>query len=79
MKKFVIAVAMIAGLATPAFAAQCPTLLIKIDEALKVTTVDDATKTQVMELYTKGKTEHEAGNHDASVTDLNAALALLGM
>lgn len=79
MKKIVIALAMTVGLASPAFANQCPTLLIKIDEALKVTTVDEATKTQVMELYTKGKTEHEAGEHDASVTDLNAALKLLGM
>lgn len=79
MKKLVIALAMTVGLASPAFANQCPTLLIKIDEALKVTTVDEATKTQVMELYTKGKTEHEAGEHDASVTDLNAALKLLGM
>jgi hypothetical protein len=65
-------------LATPAFANQCPTLMNKIDDAMKTAQLDDATKTQVMELYNKGKAEHQAGDHAASEADLNAALKLLG-
>lgn len=79
MKKLFLAAALTLALATPAFANMCPSLMAKIDEAMKTATVDDATKTQILDLYNKGKTEHEAGNHDASVTDLNAALKLLGM
>ena len=79
MKRIVLAAALTLGLAGPAFANQCPTLMAKIDEAMKTATVDDATKAQIMDLYNKGKAEHEAGQHDASVSDLNAALKLLGM
>lgn len=79
MKKFLLAAAMTMALASPAFANQCPALMAKVDEALKAASVDQATKTKVTELYNKGKAEHEAGDHDASVADLNAALALLNM
>jgi hypothetical protein len=79
MKKIILAAALAAGLSTPAFAGQCPAIMAKIDEAMKTATVDDATKAKVTELYAKGKGEHEAGNHDASVATLNEALALLGM
>lgn len=79
MKKFVIAAALVAALVTPALANQCPKLMKKIDAAMATAQVDDATKTKVMALYEKGKTEHEAGDHAASEADLNAALKLLGM
>ena len=79
MKKYILAASMIIALASPAFASHCHSLMGKIDEAMKTTTVDDATKAQVKVLYDKGKTEHEAGDHDASVKDLDAALKLLGM
>lgn len=65
-------------LATPAFANQCPTLMNKIDEAMKTAQLDDAQKAQVMDLYNKGKAAHEAGDHATSEADLNAALKLLG-
>lgn len=65
-------------LATPALASQCPTLMNKIDEAMKTTQLDDAKKAEVMALYTKGKAAHDAGDHAASEADLNAALKLLG-
>lgn len=77
MKKALIFASFLA-LATPAFANQCPTLMNKIDDAMKTAQLDDPTKTQVMELYNKGKAEHEAGDHTASEADLNAALKLLG-
>jgi len=79
MKKFVIAAALIAALATPAFAKQCPKLMQKIDEAMATAQIDEATKTTVMALYEKGKAEHAAGDHAASEADLNEALKLLGM
>jgi hypothetical protein len=77
MKKTLILASFLA-LATPAFANQCPTLMKKVDEAMVTAKLDDATKKQVMDLYAKGKAEHEAGKHDESVADLNAALKLLG-
>jgi hypothetical protein len=77
MKKALI-IASFLALATPAFASQCPTLMNKIDEAMKTAQLDDATKAQVMDLYNKGKAEHQSGDHAASEADLNAALKLLG-
>lgn len=79
MKKFILAAAMTLALATPAFAGQCPAIMAKIDEAMKTATADDATKAKIMELYDKGKAEHDGGDHAASVASLNEALALLGM
>ena len=78
MKKSLILASLLA-LATPAFANQCPTLMNKIDEAMKTTQADDATKQQVMDLYNKGKASHDAGDHAASEASLNEALKLLGM
>lgn len=79
MRKTLLAIAALAAFSGPAFANQCPTLMNKIDEAMKATTVDDATKEQVMALYDQGKAAHEAGDHPASETALNEALKLLGM
>lgn len=79
MKKFVLAAALIAALATPALAMKCPSIMKKIDAAMATTQVDEATKTKVMALYDKGKAEHAAGDHDASIADLTEALKLLGM
>lgn len=79
MKKFFLAAVMTMGLSTAALAGQCPALMGKIDEAMKTATVDDATKAKIQELYDKGKADHDAGNHDASVASLNEAMKLLGM
>jgi len=79
MKKIALAAVMALGLASPAFANHCPMDMAKIDAAMKTTTVDDATKKKVMELYNKGKAEHETGNHAASVKDLGEAMKLLGI
>lgn len=79
MKKFVLAAALVAALATPALANKCPTLMKKIDAAMATTQVDEATKTKVMALYEKGKAEHAAGDHAASEADLNEAMKLLGI
>lgn len=77
MKKIVLALMLSASLAAPAFAGNCPNLLGQIDEAMKTTAVDDATKAEIMALYETGKAAHAAGDHAASVAALDAALALL--
>lgn len=77
MKKALIFASFLA-LATPAFASHCPTLMSKIDDTMKTAQIDDATKAKVMDLYNKGKAEHEAGDHAASEASLNEALKLLG-
>ncbi len=79
MKKTVLAIIIALGLASPAFANHCPMDMKKIDAAMKTTMADDATKKKVMELYNKGKAEHEAGNHEASMKDLADAMKLLGI
>ena len=67
------------SLATPALANHCPMDMKKIEAAMKTTMVDEATKMKVMELYNKGKAEHEAGDHQASMKDLAEAMKLLGI
>ena len=67
------------ALAGPVLASQCPALILKAEEALKTTTVDDATKAKVVELVATGKSEHEAGKHAESEAALNEALKLLGV
>jgi hypothetical protein len=79
MKKYILASAILAMLAMPAMAGQCPALMAKIDEAMKTATLDDATKAKVMELYTKGKGEHDGGDHAASEASLGEAMKLMGM
>ena len=51
----------------------------KIEAAMKTTMADDATKKKVMDLYNKGKAEHEAGDHASSMKDLGEAMKLLGI
>jgi hypothetical protein len=79
MKKIILAAVMAFGISTPVFAGSCPSIMAKIDEAMKTATVDEATKTKIMELYKKGKEEHEGGMHAESVASLNEAAKLLGM
>jgi hypothetical protein len=63
---------------SPVNASQCPLLMSQIEEALKVAQIDDTAKAQIFELLSRGKAEHEGGNHDASIATLNEALKLLG-
>ena len=77
MKKALIFAAFLA-LTTPAFATHCPTMMKQIDDAMKTAQLDDAKKAQVMDLYNKGKAEHEAGDHAASEASLGEALKILG-
>ncbi len=53
--------------------------MAQIDEAMKTATLDEATKAKVMELYAKGKAEHESGDHGASEASLGEAMKLMGL
>ncbi len=64
IKSLLAAGTILVALAGPAFAHQCPSLAAKAEEALKTTTVDDATKAKVTELIATGMSQHEAGKHD---------------
>lgn len=79
MKNLSLAALLVMSLATPALANHCPMDMKKIEAAMKTTMVDEATKMKVMELYNKGKAEHEAGDHQASMKDLAEAMKLLGI
>jgi hypothetical protein len=79
IKSLLAAGTILAALAGPALASQCPALAAKAEEALKTATVDDATKAKVTELIATGKASHDAGNHADSEAQLGEALKLLGM
>ncbi|MBZ0262832.1 MAG: hypothetical protein K8F90_19775 [Hyphomicrobiales bacterium] len=79
IKSLLAASAVLAALAGPVLASQCPTLAAKAEEALKTATLDDATKAKVTELIATGRASHEAGNHPGSEAQLGEALKLLGM
>ena len=78
MKKLLICLALSAALSSPALAANCPVLMGQFEEALTASTADDATKAAAQALYDTGKAAHDSGDHEASVTALTEALAMLG-
>ena len=83
MKKMLSVLAAVAalGLATPAFASQCPADIKKIDAALqsdKGKMLSDEQRKEVMELRDKGEELHEAGKHKESVETLGKAKEMLG-
>jgi len=61
----------------PAFAFHCPADMKKIDAALENTNVSGADLDRVKALRAQGETEHNAGNHSASVATLAEAMTLL--
>ncbi len=79
MKSLIATAAIVLALSGAAMAGQCPGLWAKAEEAMKTATLDDATKTQVTDLITKGKADHEAGKHSESEAELLEALKLLGV
>ncbi len=77
--KTLITAALFAILAGPVLASQCPADMAAIDAALGTASLTDEQLAQVTELRATGETEHEAGNHQASVEALAEAKALLGL
>lgn len=79
MKSILVAGTVLIALAGPAFASECPTLILKAEEAMKTATLDEAAMNKINEHIAKAKSEHEAGQHDASLATLKDTMQLLGM
>ena len=79
MKKTLATAALLALLAAPAFAGQCPALMAEVDAALKTASLSDEDKAKVEELRAAGEEQHAAGEHAASVATLNEAKEILGL
>ena len=77
--KPLITAALVAFLATPAFAFQCPADMRAIDAALATAQLTPEQLAKVQELRATGEAEHAAGNHQASVDALAEAKAILGI
>jgi hypothetical protein len=77
--KILIAASLLAVLASPVLAFQCPADMKAIDAALATANLSDEDLARVKELRALGETEHQAGNHQASVDALAEARALLGI
>jgi hypothetical protein len=75
--RLLMTAAFTAALTVQCLAGQCPGLMNQIDEKLASAQLSDADKAKVMELRQKGEEQHAAGDHAASETSLNEALALL--
>ena len=77
IRPFVLAFA-IALVPTFALAHACPALMAEIDQALEETMLSDEQLAEVEALRAEGEELHEAGDHDASMAALEAALEILG-
>ena len=79
MKSLLAAGTILIALAGPALASECPTLIQKAEEALNTSSLDEAAKAKISEHIAQAKSEHEAGQHDASLATLKDTMQLLGM
>jgi len=74
-----LAAALSLGLATPALAFQCPSVMGEIDEAMAGAELSDEQRQQVEELRAEGERLHNDGEHQASLDTLAEAKAILGI
>ncbi len=72
-------VALTLVLATQAFAFQCPSLVMKIDDALGGANLSAAEMKQVKNLRDDGDQHHKKGEHQKAVDTLNKGLKILGV
>ncbi len=63
--KMLITAGLLAVLASPALAFQCPADMAAIDAALETANLSEADLARVKELRATGEAEHAAGNHQA--------------
>jgi hypothetical protein len=77
--KTIITAGLLALLASPVLAFQCPADMAAIDAALETATLSEEDLAKVKELRATGEAEHASGNHQASVDALAEAKALLGI
>jgi hypothetical protein len=80
MKKTILAAILSAALGAAALAADdYAGLLTKLDEAMKTTQVDEATKAKIDGLKAEGEAKSKAGDAEGSMKSLQEALLLLGV
>ncbi len=80
MRQTLAAAAILAALATPAFAMHCPADMAKIDAALAEDPQLSAEQlAEVQRLRAEGQAQHEAGQHQESVDTLAKAMEILGI
>ncbi len=77
--KHLTTAALLAVLASPAAAHQCPADMAQIDAALPSASLTSANLARVKQLRAEGEELHNAGQHGASVRALAEAKALLGL
>lgn len=80
IRKSLIAAALAAFIATPAFAMHCPQDMAKIDAALANSPqLSEAQLAEVKDLRAEGEKLHKAGNHAEAVEVLGEAMDILGI
>ena len=80
MKRLIVAVAVLIGMASPAFAKHCPKDAKIIDEALgKPTGLTTVQLTNVKDLRDKGMAFHKDGKHADAIKALHEATKILGV
>ncbi|MBW6419589.1 hypothetical protein [Celeribacter sp. PS-C1] len=77
--KQLLTAAFLAAIASPALAFHCPADMAAIDAALETAELSTEDMARVKDLRMIGETEHNAGNHQASVDALAEAMAILGI
>lgn len=79
MKPYAPLAALIGLWPAAAFAHACPSLMSEIDQAMQTASLSESDTARVKELRTMGEEQHKAGDHDASMSSLEEAKALLGL
>ena len=81
MRNILVVGDMLAALATPAWANQCPSSIAALDEQMQqhgsMLSPDKAT--QVKELRDQAERAHGAGNHDEAMQSVQQARSVMGM
>ncbi len=74
--RMIAAGAVLVAIAGPAYAYQCPLLVIKIDKSLAAAAnLSAAQLEEIKQLRDDGEAKHKAGKHGDAVKTLNKALA----
>lgn len=73
----ILAAALAAVMATPAWAGHCPADVKAIDHALANMSLPEATTTEVKALRDEGESLHEAGKHAESTDVLSKAMRMI--
>ena len=79
MKALVIAVALLAFLAGPAIAGQCPLLVKQLNEAVAKMKADDPKVVKAKPMIAEAQKLHEAGKHADAIKSAEEAAKVLGV